>query len=95
MSGDIDRISVAIGELKAMAAEEAKQRRAVWKTLNGMSASLYALAARLPPLESKVMAMEPHVEDWKRTKQRGIGVLFAAGAAGAGLTELLRRLMGS
>ena len=38
--------------------------------------------------------IEPHVEDWKRTKQRGIGLLFASGVGGAGILEAIKRIIG-
>lgn len=53
----------------------------------GMHALLQAFDYKLdclPLLKDRMDKMEPHVEDWKRMKQRGIGI-FGAVAVGGGV----------
>lgn len=79
MNGEIDPASEAIGELRA-------QNRAILETLRAIDSKL----AVVPRLMERVEAMWPHVEDYRKLKQRGIGLLMAASIGGGGLWELVR-----
>jgi ferric-dicitrate binding protein FerR (iron transport regulator) len=76
--GDLNAISQAIGGLQESARQAQRSHDAMWTELKQMRGELVEVLA----LKREVADMRPHVEDWKRTKQRGIGLLALAGLAG-------------
>ncbi len=85
MSGELNQISQAIGALQADANAAQRHREAVWQELRTISEKLTVV----PQLVADVTAMKPAVEDWKATKQRGLGYLACAGLAGSAITAAL------
>jgi hypothetical protein len=81
VTGELDQISRAIGALEAKVDEGARQRDLINRKLDAVLAG----QAELRGLAGEVAALKPHVEDWKRVKQRGLGYLAGAGIGGAGL----------
>jgi Protein of unknown function (DUF1515) len=90
--GDLNAISQAIGGLQESAREAQRSHDAMWSELKQMRGELVEVLA----LKRDVADMRPHVEDWRRTKQRGIGLLamagFGGGMLGQGVSTLLKKL---
>jgi hypothetical protein len=91
-AGKLDQISQAIGCLQESARAAQRTHDAIWSELKELRSELAPIVA----LKKDVDDMRPHVEDWRRTKQRGVGLLAAAGVGGGllgqGLSALLRKL---
>lgn len=79
--GDLNGISQAIGGLQEAAKQAQRNHEAVWGALSKMREDLTPVLT----LERRITAMEADVDDWRRIKQRGIGVLILAGLAGTAL----------
>lgn len=84
---DLIEISNKLGSLQA---EQISSRRDHERTLQ----KLDELAEQLAPLASLIKTvdeMKPHVEDWYKMKQRGLGILavigLMGGAVGSSLTS--------
>lgn len=99
MSGEINAISNALGRLQESAEAAERSRLAMWgeiKGFRGEQSEMRADLAQVLALKGRVDAMEPHVEDWKQTKQRGIGILavvgLASGGVGAAVVAWLRKM---
>lgn len=92
VSGSLDEISRAIGALQADVGEGIRQREVMSEKLDKISEQLGGLTM----IKADVEEMKPHVEDWKRTKQRGIGLLTLAGVGGGtiatGLSSILKKI---
>lgn len=94
MSGELHTISEAIGELRAEARSARESRKVVFEKLNELSALVHEMKA----LRVEVADMKPHVDDWRRTRNRAIGALIGVTLLGAGtgaaawqgLSKLLR-----
>lgn len=85
MSGELNQISQAIGALQASETEASRQRSAMWRELRAINEKL----PELGQLAADVAEMKPAVEDWKMTKQRGLGYLACAGLAGSAITATI------
>jgi hypothetical protein len=90
--GRLDQISQAIGGLQESACAAQRSHDAMWLELKQMRSELVQIFA----LKKDVDDMRPHVDDWRRTKQRGVGLLAAAsiggGLLGQGLSTLLEKI---
>jgi hypothetical protein len=90
--GELNQISQAIGSLQESARAAQRSHDAMWLELKQMRSELAPIVA----LKKDVDDMKPHVEDWRRTKQRGVGMLAAAGIGGGllgqGLSALFRKI---
>ena len=87
MSG-LDQISAAIGRLQEAQENAERQRERMFEKLD----SIAVQTAELPALARRIGEMEPHVEDYKRLKQRGVGVLGLIAVAGSLLGAWVREL---
>lgn len=91
-SGSLNDISLAIGALRADNSTGKRDRAAMLRAMHEMNKKLEPL----PQLVKDVADMKLAVDDWKKTKQRGIGYLAAAGIAGGGashgITWFLKKL---
>ena len=92
IDGELNEISRAIGSLQEAARAAQRSHEAIWLELKEMRSELAVVVA----LKKDVDDMRPHVEDWRRTKQRGVGLLAAAGIGGGllgqGVATLLRKI---
>ncbi len=90
--GELNQISQAIGSLQESARAAQRSHDAMWLELKQMRSELVQIFA----LKKDVDDMKPHVDDWRRTKQRGVGLLAAAGISGGvigqGLSTLLKKI---
>ena len=82
-SGDLNAISQAIGGLQESARQAQRSHDAMWSELKQMRGDLVEVLA----LKRDVAEMRPHVDDWRRTKQCGIGLLAMAGFGGGMLGQ--------
>lgn len=87
MSG-LDQISAAIGRLQEAQANAARQRERMFEKLDGIAAQ----TAEIPALARRIGEIEPHVEDYKRLKQRGVGILGLIAMGGSLLGAWIREL---
>lgn len=87
--GELNEISVAIGQLQADSATAKLQHERTLRKLEEIGESI----AKLANLADDVAEMKPAVEDWTRTKQRGLGIIAGAGIAGAGASQGLPWLL--
>lgn len=92
MSG-FDEISAAIGRLEAKVDQGAEDRRAIGGKVDTLIEANLRSIARVDAVEKDVALMKPDVEDWRRSKQRGIGYLAGAGLAGGGLATGFHALL--
>jgi len=98
--GHTDRdLYTAIGKLTEAAENNLRSREALHAKVDQMANSIHVMQSEFNELKgsvnnvcSRVKEMHPSVEDWKRMKQRGIGLLLGAGAAGSGATIALKEL---
>ena len=91
-AGELNQISQAIGGLQESARAVQRSHDAMWLELKQMRSELLQIFA----LKKDVDDMKPHVDDWRRTKQRGVGLLVAAGIGGGmlgqGFSALLKKI---
>jgi hypothetical protein len=90
--GELNQISQAIGGLQESARQAQYSHEALWAELKALRADLTGVLS----LKRDINDMKPHVDDWRRTKQRGVGLLAAAGIAGGmlgqGLSTVLKKI---
>ena len=77
----IDDISEKIGELTTAVEMLRSQTEEQWDILKGIS----ELTAKIDAVQEDVDEMKPYVDDYRKLKQRGIGVLGVVGLMGGGL----------
>ena len=77
----IDDISEKIGELTIAVEMLRSQTKEQWDELKGIP----ELTAKVEAVQEDVSAMKPYVDDYRKLKQRGIGVLGVVGLMGGGL----------
>lgn len=87
---DIEQVSSAIGELRAEARNATDQRAMLGRKLDDIAKKLEVL----PALAEKVQDHETHIEDYKRLKQRGFGILAGVSLGSAGLSALISNFFG-
>lgn len=56
------------------------------KGINTLNNTVVSMNERLKNVESSISEMKPPIEDYKKTKQRGLGYLAGAAIAGSGIT---------
>jgi len=78
---NLDEMSRAIGALQAGMEIAREQHVKLDATLHDMNDKLDLLM----PVIKDVAEMKPHVDDYKRLKQRGIGILAGVGLVGGSL----------
>lgn len=92
MTGKLDEISAAIGELRA----DAKNQRAATERVFDQLSKISGQLAGLNTLKETVDRIEPLVDNHERTHTTGRGILIglsiASGTAGAALTTLAKKL---
>ena len=88
----VDEVSKTLGELVASVRSLVSQTRDQWGGIEELKAELNetntlnrALARDVASLGAQVEKMAPHVEDYRRMKQRGITVIAMIGFLGGGL----------
>lgn len=97
---EIDEVSRLLGVLTSQNEISGQQMATLVKKFDGVQAEMRDIkeiareaVARAERLEERLDDIEPNVEDYKKLKQRGIGVLgligLGSGAAGAGLREVI------
>ena len=89
---DLDKISQAIGALQADSRTAGDQRDKIFEKLDEIGRVVAETAGQLPALTERLEKIEPHVEDYKRVKNRGIGIIGAAAFGAAALTQLAKAL---
>lgn len=77
----IDQVSEKIGELTTAVEMLRSQTEEQWDSLKGIS----VLTAKVDAVQEDVADMKPYVDDYRKLKQRGIGVLGVVGLMGGGL----------
>lgn len=96
----LHEISAAIGRLQGL--QEAAERRygadhqETTDHREEMRDGLAEIRNSLKPLlalKERVDRMEPAVDDWRATKQRGIGLIAAAGLGGGGIAAAIPALL--
>lgn len=99
MTGEINYISKTLGALEAGNAEMLRRlaasdgetvRHREWIT--GRLEEIGKKLASAEQLRKDVDDMKPAVDDWRAMKQRGIGVIAAAGIAGGGIAVAIGML---
>jgi chromosome segregation ATPase len=85
---ELDQISAAIGRLQEAQESAERQRARIFEQL----ARIAEQTSEIPGLANRIEAMEPHVEDYRRLKQRGIGVLGVIAVGGSLLGAWFREL---
>jgi predicted nucleic acid-binding Zn-ribbon protein len=109
VSGDIDRISEAIGELRAGQTSREETMRRVEGKLDDLADEIrrdrhdernraQVMQGRIDRLEPKVADHQEAVDDYRRMKQRGLGIVAGVGVAssagGAAVWPWLKGLIG-
>lgn len=77
----LDEVSRAIGRMEALLIEQGKDISKIQETV-----------APLLPLVQRVDAIEPHVEDYKRNKNRLLGIVAGLSAAGGGAAGWISKM---
>lgn len=90
MTGQIDQISAAIGALQADARTARDEHTQTANTLKNITEKLDLLL----PVVKDVAEMKPHIEDYKRLKQRGLGIIAGVGLTGGGFGAALTHWLG-
>lgn len=90
MSGKLDEISAAIGELRGQMATVVAQQGAIFRKLD----ELGVVVAQLPQLAVAVAEMKPEVEKQKKTRWLQAGYVVGATGGVAGLVSLIKTLFG-
>ena len=89
-------IEILLGQLLAKAEEGERQRVKMFDMIGTHGVELAKMSACLKTTRDDVKAMKPHVENFKRLRNRGIGLLIGAaiagGSSGAGITTWLNGL---
>lgn len=80
VSGELHSISEAIGELRAEARSAREARKIVYEKLEELS----ALAHEIKALRVEVADLKPHVDDWRKTRNRAVGALLGVTMLGVG-----------
>jgi hypothetical protein len=91
MSGKLDEISTAIGELRGTMATIVAQQGAIFRKLDEIGAGI----AQLPQLARAVAEMKPEVERQKKTRWLHAGYVIGATGGMAGIVSLVKSLFGS
>mgnify|MGYP003627752240 CR=1 FL=1 len=90
---NIDGVSKTLGELVASVQSLTNQTRDQWEKLDEIEKH----AAKWESLAEDVADMKPHVDDYKRLKQRGIGMFVILGllfgGLGAGIVYVFEKFM--
>ena len=94
MSGEIDGLSQAIGRLQAQADQGQRERRRLFEKLDEIHDDLVALKV----IKTDVDEMKPHVEHYRRRRQREIGaagvLAFVGSGTVVGIWEAFKHLVG-
>ncbi|MEP3245111.1 MAG: DUF1515 family protein [Sneathiella sp.] len=92
---DLDQISLEIGKLRADNDEAKSQRRDMSEKLEKLNTAINLLV----PMAKEIENIKPQINDYKKMKNRGIGILIgvalAAGSSGAILTKFLQSFTAS
>lgn len=86
----IDQVSEKIGKLTASVEMLRSQTKEQWDDLGDLKEAL----AELKEIKQEVAEMKPYVDDYRKLKQRGIGVLAIVGIMGSGFGAAAVWLMG-
>jgi amino acid permease len=91
----LDEVSKTLGELVAGVESLRNQTKDQWEDLE----EIKKLVGEVHEIREDVAAMKPHVEDYRRLKQRGLGVVALLGlmgtGVGVGLTKLIETMSNS
>ena len=94
---DIDEVSRLVGRLEIGVKTTADQQTKIVDKLDEISATLNTHCGKLENMSKSIEEMKPDIEDYKRVKQKGFGVLvglgFIAGGAGAWMKSLIASFM--
>lgn len=89
---DLDQISAAIGKLQGAQEAQIRHNAAVWIELHNINDKLSCL----PNLVDRVGDIEPQIEDFKRLKHWGLGLIaglsFVSALAAANLKFISRTI---
>lgn len=90
---ELSEIFAALGRLEEQGDESQRQRRRLFKKVDDMQDGLAGLGASVGGMEPRIAALEhaqdneikPAMEDYKRTKAKGAGLLLGVGLGGGAL----------
>jgi predicted transcriptional regulator len=92
---ELDQISNVLGRLQEGAENAERSRQTLYRKVDELGGVVHrlavaversntALAAQALALRGDVDGMKPHVDDWRNTRNRAIGMLVGVGMLGAG-----------
>lgn len=93
-----NQVQFMLGQLVAGQKETARKIDAMFEKLDGMDERVVKNEGALGVVKSDVDSMKPYIEDYKKNKQRGLGLMagigVGGGGAGAGVATLLSKWLG-
>ena len=98
MAGEIDELSKMLGSMQADIAHIRKTNDAIDAKVDKAHENVIELKASAKSAHKRIDALKPHVEDYKKMKQRGIGLTAAlaaiCGFIGSALLKSLNFFLG-
>ena len=98
MSGDIDELSRMLGEMQSDISHIRKSTDLIDTKVDKAHENVIELKASAKSAHKRIDALHPHVEDYKKMKQRGIGMMASISAfmgfLGAALMKGLNFFLG-
>lgn len=92
-------IYMALGRLTEAAEANLRSREVLYarveqavQAITELRSDFNEMKSNIKTVCNKVQEMNPPIEDWKRIKQRGVGLLLGAGIAGSGVTFAIKKL---
>lgn len=87
---DLDEISRSIGRLQGQSEIMSGEIGKLRSTMHDVNNQMHVIIG----LTDRVTRMEPHIEDWKRMKQRGLGVVGTVAVAGGFIGAWVKSKLG-
>lgn len=104
--GDLDEISLTLGKLLNGQEEAVRKQEAIFRNIDEIKGAMSEIKGSVATVTAGHTALKvdvdenvkPHIEDFKKTKQRGIGLMagvgLGGGASGATIATLLGKWIG-
>lgn len=83
MADDINEVSRLLGRIEASTIEAERQRTALFKKMDEFARLQSETNGVAKEALARVAKMEPHVEEFKNMRQRGLGIIMFIGGCGA------------
>ena len=95
MSNAVDELSLMIGRIESDVKHTRKNTEVIGEKVDKLTESVIKNDALIRTAQKKIDDIHPYVEDYKKLKQRGVGILTTLSMIFGALGAFLSKIIGS